>query len=101
MQRRHSQSVVGSRRSFQKNSMQSLQKATEFYFVQLFVPSPNKFRGKLQRGCYTLQPTCNCFRNAIATQVVKKVAVELKSTLCNDCGDLLKPLHVSTQDCLV
>ena len=57
-----------------KQSLQLLQKV-EPCFTLCSCFKPNKVaRQFAKRTCYTLQPTCNLSRNAIATQVAKKIA---------------------------
>ena len=64
---------------FKTNSLQSLQK------VELSSTFCNRCKPKevarqlAKRQCYTLKTTCNFSRNAIATQVAKKIAQ------CNTC----------------
>ena len=46
---------------------------TQFYRVQS-LKAPKVARHVEKRACYMLQPTCNSSRNAITTQVAKKIA---------------------------
>ena len=78
---------------FKTNSMQSLQKV-ELISTLCKCCKPKKVaRQVAKRACYTLQPTCNFCRNAIETQVAKKIApcntsCRVRFCLaCNDCRD--------------
>ena len=78
-----------------KQSMQSLQKVNRVLLCAI-IASPQILRDKLQRG----HARCILSRNAIVTQVSKKIApCNTSSTFCNYCRDFFKhcELHLETE----
>ena len=96
----------------QRNSLCNLSRnfvaegRTKLYFAQL-LQAEKKLGDKLQKG-HVIR--CNLPAAGLATPLREKLrrkfhrvtlVVELYSTSCKHCRDLLKPLHVTARDCNV